>query len=321
MSSLAPKGLTWTVLRLHRTALLVWAAALLAIVATLIWMYAIGDDARASRGPCGSPGSGLPDCLRMTELTADDTYREFLGTAGTALEYLMFPVAAWAGGALTGRELENGTAQLAWTQSVTPARWLTAKLGLPALLLASGTTVAVLLNVWARQDDDANLTGDWYDPVVFITTGPLAVAHVLAGLALGALAGLLTRRALAGAGVGLASTLALSVPLEIYREDLWPAQLVTGRAALIRPHGVMPVDSGAITAGGDHVSGALSCVDADSLSDLQRCKAESGVTEFWATQHPRSHYWPLQLVETGIVLAVAALAVLAAFLLLRRRTP
>jgi hypothetical protein len=37
-------------------------------------------------------------------------------------------------------------------------------------------------------------------------------------------------------------------------------------------------------------------------------------------RHPASHFWPLQLVETGIVLAVAALATAAAFALLRRRT-
>jgi hypothetical protein len=37
-------------------------------------------------------------------------------------------------------------------------------------------------------------------------------------------------------------------------------------------------------------------------------------------EHPSAHFWPLQLVETGIVLAVAALATTAAFLVLRRRT-
>ena len=35
------------------------------------------------------------------------------------VSYLPLLVAAWAGATLTGRELENGTAQLAWTQSIT----------------------------------------------------------------------------------------------------------------------------------------------------------------------------------------------------------
>ncbi|WP_328781827.1 hypothetical protein OHT68_25010 [Streptomyces canus] len=35
---------------------------------------------------------------------------------------------------------------------------------------------------------------------------------------------------------------------------------------------------------------------------------------------PPSHFWPLHLVETGVVLTVTALATTAAFRLLRRRT-
>ncbi|MEU9015496.1 hypothetical protein AB0D12_38530 [Streptomyces sp. NPDC048479] len=34
--------------------------------------------------------------------------------------------------------------------------------------------------------------------------------------------------------------------------------------------------------------------------------------------HPASHFWPLQLVGTGIVLALPAAATAAAFLILRR---
>ncbi|NUS28437.1 MAG: ABC transporter permease, partial [Streptomyces sp.] len=41
---------------------------------------------------------------------------------------------------------------------------------------------------------------------------------------------------------------------------------------------------------------------------------------YYAEYHPASHFWPLQLIETGILLAVAAAATIAAFLMLRRRT-
>lgn len=37
--------------------------------------------------------------------------------------------------------------------------------------------------------------------------------------------------------------------------------------------------------------------------------------------HPGSHFWPTQLIETGIVLALAALALFAAFRVLRARHP
>ncbi|MFD4142619.1 MULTISPECIES: hypothetical protein [unclassified Streptomyces] len=35
--------------------------------------------------------------------------------------------------------------------------------------------------------------------------------------------------------------------------------------------------------------------------------------------HPTSHFWPLQLVETGIVLTLTAALTTAAFVVLRRR--
>ncbi|MEU1850215.1 hypothetical protein ABZ499_13310 [Streptomyces sp. NPDC019990] len=50
------------------------------------------------------------------------------------------------------------------------------------------------------------------------------------------------------------------------------------------------------------------------------CPAESAITGYYAVYHPSSHFWPLQLMETGIALAFAAVAVVAAFWLLRRRT-
>lgn len=44
------------------------------------------------------------------------------------------------------------------------------------------------------------------------------------------------------------------------------------------------------------------------------------MTGFFSTYHPASHFWPLQLMETGIVLAITATATTTAFVLLRRRT-
>ncbi len=35
--------------------------------------------------------------------------------------------------------------------------------------------------------------------------------------------------------------------------------------------------------------------------------------------HPESHFWPLQLVESALLLTLAAAAIVAAFALLRRR--
>jgi hypothetical protein len=316
-----PSGLTWTVLRLHRTALVLWGAALIAVAATLTWMYVIGPDARAAIGPCGTAGTGLPTCADLRAIDTDETYRAGIGFVATCLTYLMFPVAAWAGAALIGRELETGTARLAWTQSVTPARWLAAKLAVPAALLTAGTTLAVLLTVWARRDGNPELVGVWYDTDVWFSTGPVAVAYALAGLALGALAGLVLRRALPAAGAALAATFALFVLLHAVRLSLWPATTVTGRAALRLPPRSLDLLHSVATTDGRHISNDLACVGQDSSTGIGNCMRKSGLTDFWATYHPESHFWPLQLVESGLLLAVAGLATAAAFALLRRRTP
>ncbi|MFG2027583.1 hypothetical protein [Streptomyces sp. NPDC048825] len=312
------KGLPWTVLRLHRTALITWGAGLLAATVALVWAYAIGDDASISAGGCStSPEAGLPSCDEAHTWTTDDTYGDVIGFVSTALSYLMFPVAAWAGGALIGRELENGTARLAWTQSVTPLRWLAAKLAVPALLLTAGTTAAVLLNVWARRDDNPNLVDDWYHPDVFVSTGPTAVAYVLAGLALGALAALLTRRALPAAGLGFAATLVLYNVLERYREDLWPTVTRTGEPHYELPRSAFQVENWVLLTSGGRTQDAP-CGDSPPGPG---CVANADFAGYYSTYHPQSHFWPLQFVHAGIALAVAALATAAAFWILRRRTP
>ncbi|WP_432197010.1 hypothetical protein [Streptomyces sp. bgisy027] len=286
-SRLVPRGPAWVVLRVHRTALVFWGLAVTAAVAALIWMHAIGDEARLGMIGCAEPPvDGLPSCAAAEAITVDDTYQAVISMIATSLSYSIFCVAAWAGGSLVGRELENGTARLAWTQSVTPARWLAAKLTVPAALITAGTGGVALAHVWARGDDD--MVGDWYHSDVFLGTGPTAVAYPLAGLALGALAGLLLRRALPAAGVGFAVALVLYNVLERSREHLWPT---------------------------------VTLVEAGGVEQIRSAWWLSSGAPTRATVHPRSHFWPLQLVETGILLAVAATATLVAFRLLRRRTP
>ncbi|MEW2163285.1 hypothetical protein AB0912_09820 [Streptomyces sp. NPDC007084] len=299
-----PSGLTWAVLRLHRAALLLWGGFLLVTAVVLAWMYVIAPEARAAAGP----------------VTSEGTYRTGTALVSTALSYLMFPVAAWAGGALTGRELEDGTAHLAWTQSVSPARWLAVKLAVPAAALTAGTTLAVLLLGWARRGGDPRLVDAWYDPDVHLALGPAAVAHVLAGLALGALAGLVLRRALPAAAVAFALTLVVHEVLEAYRPSLWPASTVTGRAALALPPDALDLEHGAVTTDGQRIGNDLACVGSQTPAQVRTCMKEAGLSDFWASYHPRSHLWPLQLVESGVLLAVAGAATAAAFALLRRRT-
>ncbi|MDX3235773.1 hypothetical protein PV392_08760 [Streptomyces sp. ME03-5709C] len=293
------RGLPWSVVRLHRVALWLWIGFVVAGSGLLLWSYRPGATTPV-------PGSRPFDDFTALHLTA------------RLITLLPLAVAAFAGGALIGRELENGTAALAWTQSVSPSRWLAARLAVPALLLTAGTAALCLVFRWAWTSGDAHRAPGWYERDVFLAGGPAGLAYVLLGLALGVLSGLLMRRALSGLGLAFFATLLPVVTLAMARSHLWPTTRWTGSEAARLPVGFDRTEVGVVTAGGKFVPG-IECA-MDRPGDLEQCLRGNGWADVYSVGHPASHYWPLQLVETGIVLALAALACWACFALLRRRT-
>ncbi|MEU9170956.1 hypothetical protein AB0D34_24650 [Streptomyces sp. NPDC048420] len=269
---IAPKGLTWTVLRLHRTALIVWAVFVLACVGYLVWLTEVtADSVYAAQAVCRSHSGSFCGLMESR------AYRESMSWISTFFYYSFWAVAAWAGGSLIGRELESGTARLAWTQHVTPTRWLAVKLAVPALLIVLGGAVFVPVYRWAWSAHRDLMGDDWSFPDVFAARGPAVVAYGLCALAVGALAALLLRRSLPALGVSVAAMIVLNQYIERHREDFWPTV----------GNGWPP-------------------------QDLWQTRA--------GTYHTPSQFWPMHLVETGIILTITALATTAAFRLLRRRT-
>jgi hypothetical protein len=60
------------------------------------------------------------------------------------------------GAPLIGRELETGTHQLAWNQTVTRTRWLAVKLTIGAASIATAGVLSYLLTWWAGPLDHIN---------------------------------------------------------------------------------------------------------------------------------------------------------------------
>ncbi|WP_416964179.1 hypothetical protein [Streptomyces sp. Agncl-13] len=195
------------VLRLHRPALTVWGAFLLLAVGTLLWVHLFR--APAERHPAD----------QYFVLTDVNNVMNFLGEV---LSYTSVAVAAWAGAALVGRELETGTARLAWTQSVTPARWLTAQLTAAALPLTAGTTLLGLVYAWVWTGDQDVLVTNWSYDRVLVPAGPMSVALVLFALAAGTLAGVTLGRALPALGVAAAVTYAARYFFGRTWDGIWP---------------------------------------------------------------------------------------------------
>ncbi|MEV0173008.1 ABC transporter permease subunit [Streptomyces sp. NPDC050803] len=310
------RGLLWAMLRIHRSALWFWLMLLAVFGGALLWVYGPGADAawdEYRQMQCGSDNPGLACDYTGPAMTR---YDQVLGVTGALMYWLPTLIAAWAGGALIGRELENGTARLAWTQSVSPARWLAAKLAVPAALIVVGMLTLTLLHrlVWTSGGELHTTIGwrVWHDDTIFAANGTLATAYALLGLALGALVGLLLPRALPALGIAAAVVVVLQNKLLELRPHLWPAE--TALAGDDYPETVgMILDGGALTSTGARVP-------IPDCMGLPRCLSDRDITGFYADYHPASHFWPLQLVETGIVVGVAAVVVAASFWLLNRRT-
>ncbi|MYW67817.1 hypothetical protein GTY65_27640 [Streptomyces sp. SID8379] len=314
LRGLRPTGALWTALRLHRIALWVWIAVVLATTVLLLWLYGPGADAAARHlARCGS----MDNCTDVGG--GYGRYENLYLLTDAVIAAVPYAAALFVGGLCVGRELERGTAQLTWVQSITPTRWLATTVAVPAAWFLAGLVPLVTLHRLVWSSGPLPHAYPWYDPDVFATSGTLPFARVLLGIAVGALAGLLFRKALTGGLAGVPVLLVVGTLGLRYRESLWPTVTDHGLKALKPPSDAHALVHGAVTADGERITNNLACVDADSAHELGRCT--SGFQDFWVTYHPSSHYWPLQLMETAIVLALTAAVTAAAFHTLRRRTP
>ncbi|MDW4911455.1 ABC transporter permease, partial [Streptomyces sp. ADMS] len=124
----ALQGLVRATLRLHRSALWFWLLLVAVAGGLMLWMYGWGADAASAEFfRKGCVDEAVNDSCDYGG-PAHTRYGTANTISGGLINFVPLLTALWAGAALIGRELENGTAQLAWTQSVSPARWLAAKL-------------------------------------------------------------------------------------------------------------------------------------------------------------------------------------------------
>lgn len=315
MSTLALKGSSWVTVRQYRRTL--WTAGALVVLSLAvigglrIWSGQIPD--RRLQDGTWAPAD---------ESRGYEMLRLAMEYAGTGLILLPLLVGAFVAGPLVAREFESGTYRLGLTQSVTPTAWLRAK-----VLTAGGAALAitvVLMGVyrigWTRVAGSYQLS--WGDRGPYEATGIVLVAYVLAAVAVGTLVGQLIRRTvLAMAATGLVMGLVLFV-LGSLRWSFVAVETVTGPvrrggAPIDVPDNGIMTDLGMLNRDGERVEG-WSCVDGASP---ETCGAPTDVAGQYVDYHPASHFWPTQLIETGILLALAALALLAAFRLLRARLP
>ncbi|MGI8446122.1 MAG: ABC transporter permease [Streptosporangiaceae bacterium] len=259
------------------------------------------------------------------------------------------------GAPLIARELETGTCRLAWNQSITRTRWLTVKLTLIGVAAMAVTEALSLMQAWwaapigkaVGLGGSASIMSEGrFGSFVFPTHGITPLGYAAFGFALGVTAGLLIRRAIPAMAVTLAIFAAVQAvtPLWIRPHLIPPSRTIdtieaaqanffpTGGSTIAvtatrvagQP-GAWITSSGAVNAAGQPVTAPAACESAlphvlggGGPPKWDNCLASHGIRVVVSYQ-PVSRYWPLQLTETGLFLALAlALAGLCFWRLGRR---
>lgn len=323
MSILSLSGPRWVVVRQHRRTLWVSGALVavaVAVTAALRWWVAVSRDEAA--------------CAAADWLNCEERIFQGQGTPsgilGLVMEYgsyglLFLPalIGAFVAGPLVARELESGTHRLAWTQSVSPTRWFATKVGVAAVVVAVVAAVLTGTYVFGTVPfDGSSFLFRWPERGTYEASGPALAAYCLLGVALGALVGLLVRRTVAAMAVAGTLTAAVAIGFGSFRWDLWPHETLSGagtdRMAGIQslPPDIFLLQSGYVTGSGERLP-HHACWYPDAAG-WDTCRPELGIESWFVEYHPTSHFWPVQLAESGLVLALTALAAFASFRLLRR---
>ena len=215
-------------------------------------------------------------------------------------------------------DLEHGTYRLAWTQSITRGRWLLGKLGLPVVAAVLAAGALILLFTWWRAPN-VHINGR-LDTGNYDTTGTVVVGYTLFALALALALGAIWRRAAASLTVAFVGYFAVRIlvdyalrdhlvaPLKAtYKGAQQPSFLYNAHVISIERHHQRPTDHD--SGGGGFLGGHVQ-VAAPGISKAV----------FHVVYQPESHFWPLQLTETGLFVGLAAILILFAAWWTKERT-
>lgn len=266
---------------------------------------------------------------------------------GTSIMVYVLPaiIGVFWGVPLVARELETGTHNLIWNQSITRKRWLTTKLGVGVLAaMVAGGLLSTAVTWWASPIDAAAAQETEYfaltrmSPVFFAARGIVPIGYAAFAFVLGVAAGILLRRTVAAMAVTLVAFAAVMVAVPLFvRPYLLPpveetiaieADAIMGikgsdngvieEIVFPKPAGAWMLGNETVDAQGiavhplPHVTACLPPHDEQRLPDLAQVKncigklADLGYSQR-VTYQPAGRFWPLQWLETGLFLALSAL--------------
>jgi len=240
----------------------------------------------------------------------------------------LLPGLFW-GAPMVAHELETGTNQFAWTQSITRRRWLAVRTGwllLAAAVLAGA--VSALVTWWSGPDNA--LYANAFEANKFDVTDIVPVGYAVFAMALGICAGALLRRTLPALAVTLAGFVALRAliaqwlrlhymtPVTVYYKLMGlptpKGSFLSVSQGIVGPNGKPPAGPGSYVFNGAPVPTA----SANVVQNPAPCMAAHGYRGY-LTYQPASRFWAFQGIETGIFVVLAAVLLGVTFWVLKRR--
>jgi hypothetical protein len=292
--------MTWIAWRVQRSQYLVAAGV---VVALALWLAVSGLNGQAGWSRLSTTG---------------DTYGLYAlpGLLGLAL-----------GAQLIATEIERGTNRMAWTQSISRARWLAGKLLVGGLVTAGLVALLMpLLGWWIG----AMRTGPDIVPKYFGITGVAGVGYAVFAYLLGAALGTVISRPGWAFAAGLPVFIAARLLIDGLRPTLVAPAFAVERAASLAATqaagwvlnaGYLPLGRTSPAAGQtwassqDHLGSCF--YQAQSQAGMDHCAAAARL-HLVVEYQPESHYWALQGVETAIYLAMAVVLAAVTVVAVRR---
>jgi hypothetical protein len=222
--------MTWLVWRLHRTQLSI-AAALLAALTVLLLITGLQMTSQYHSALAACAASRSCGNLASTVFLGSHAVGFLvIMTLGVPALFGLF----W-GAPLVASELETGTSQFAWMQSVTRKRWLAVTTGWMLLAAAAwGGAVSSLVTWWSGPDNALQL--DQFKPGRFDIMGLVPVGYALFAMALGIAAGALLRRTLPTLAVTLGGFIAVRAAIALWLRPHYMSAVTVYLQAARRVH-------------------------------------------------------------------------------------
>ena len=293
----------WVTWRQHRTQAIVCLVlfCVIAIFAITLgsWMRAVFDN--DSLGTCLAHSNGASCAGTISSFVTK--FSGPIAPLGVAILAIPGIFGAVVGAPLLGRELEQGTWRLAWSQTVPRTRWLLTKLALVAgALIVFGAAVTAVLT-WFHEPLDR--VSSRLTPMLFNFEGLSFTCSLLCSFGLAVLAGLLLRNTI---GAMVAAYFAWEVPTVLVALLAGPIRIPP--AATMR----LPCRAGCPGASTNSVPPVTGHIG-DVVLGLTRSGGQLIVTYL-----PASRLWTTALIAGGLYLVIAATALGTSVWLLHRRT-